>query len=112
MQSRRQWIVAALAATVFGFGMQVGAAETGAKTEITISGELCGGCLKKIKAKLSEVADIADVQGDFKAKIVTIVPKQGSELSPRTLWDAVEKADKKPTKLAGPSGTFTTKPKS
>jgi hypothetical protein len=33
-------------------------------------------------------------------------------LSPRGLWEALEKIEKPPTRLEGPSGVFTAKPAS
>src|SRR5262249_43948091 len=41
-----------------------------------------------------------------------VMPKPGQAVSPRALWEAVEKAGKTPTKLEGPSGTFTARPRS
>lgn len=81
-------------------------------TVVTVEGEMCGGCVKKIKAALAEVKGIAEVTGDSKAKTVTIVPAPAVNLSPRALWEAIEKAGKKPVLLAGPHGTFKSKPKS
>jgi Cu+-exporting ATPase len=40
-----------------------------------------------------------------------VTPKPKAVLSPKALWEAVEKAKKTPAKLEGPSGTFTAKPK-
>lgn len=54
---------------------------------------------------------IAKVTGDTKAKKVTIVPVPAVDLSPRALWEAIEKARKKPVMLVGPHGTFKSKPK-
>lgn len=81
-------------------------------TVVTVDGDMCAGCVKKIKAVLSEVKGIAEVTGDSKAKRVTIVPAPAVDLSPRALWEAIEKAGKKPVLLAGPQGTFKSKPKS
>ncbi len=81
-------------------------------TVVTVEGEMCGGCVKKVKAALAEVKGIAEVTGDSKAKTVTIVPAPAVNLSPRALWEAIEKAGKKPVLLAGPHGTFKSKPKS
>ena len=78
-------------------------------TTITV-GEMCGGCVKAITAKLQPLADVAKVQCDIKTKRVYILPAQGRVLSPRVLWEAMDEIGKTPTKLAGPSGTFTSKP--
>jgi copper chaperone CopZ len=79
-------------------------------TVITVS-EMCGGCVKRITAKLGEYSDIANVKCDIKTKTVTVTPKAKKTLSPRGLWEVMESIDKTPTRLAAPSGTFTTKPK-
>jgi hypothetical protein len=42
---------------------------------------------------------------------MTIKPKARKTLSPKELWEAVERAGKKPGKLTGPNGTFEAKPK-
>lgn len=79
-------------------------------TTITV-GEMCGGCVKAITAKLQPMSGVAKVQCDVKTKRVYILPVQGQVLSPRVLWEAMDEIGKTPTKLAGPSGTFTSKPK-
>ena len=78
-------------------------------TTITV-GEMCGGCVKVITAKLQPMPDVAKVQCDVKTKRVYVLPAQGRVLSPRVLWEAMDEIGKTPTKLAGPSGTFTSKP--
>ena len=86
----------------------VQAAES-SSTVITF-GEMCGGCVKRIEAKLSEFPDIADVQCDIKLKTVAVTPKPRKSLSARELWEAMESIGKTPKKLSGPEGTFTSKP--
>lgn len=83
-----------------------------AKSTVITVGEMCGGCVKKITAKFNGFADVDKVQCDVKAKTVTVIPKAGKTLSPRTLWEAMESIGKKPKQLAGPDGTFTSKPNS
>ena len=96
----------------FGFVAQSGAAEPKDNdTVITVSSEMCGGCVKKITNKLKEISGVADVRCDAKAKTVKVVPARDTSLSPRTLWEAMEEIGKTPNKLVGPSGTFTQKPK-
>ncbi|MHB8861912.1 MAG: heavy-metal-associated domain-containing protein [Pirellulaceae bacterium] len=80
-------------------------------TVVTIEGEVCGGCVKKVKAALADMRGIAKIEGDPKAKTITIVPAAQVSLSPRAVWEAIEKAGKNPVKLAGPHGTFTAKPR-
>ena len=86
-------------------------AETTTKTTITLKVLSCEGCAKRVREKLSAVSGVGDVKTDLKTKSATVVPKRDAKLSPRQLWEAVEKAGKTPVKLHGPCGTFTSKPK-
>ncbi|QDT16579.1 heavy-metal-associated domain-containing protein [Alienimonas californiensis] len=79
-------------------------------TVITVS-EMCGGCVKRIEAKLKPVDGIAKVQCDIEKQTVTVLPESGLKLSPKWLWEAMESIGKTPKRLAGPSGVFTEKPK-
>ena len=81
-------------------------------TTITIDGEMCAGCLAKLKREIVTVSGVAGVDGNVEKKTVTVQSKPRITLSPKALWEAVEKAGKKPAKLTGPSGSFTSKPKS
>lgn len=85
--------------------------ESTTKTTITLKALDCESCAKKVAAKLSEVRGVGDVTTEVKSKTAIVVPKDDETLSPLQLWEAVEKADKVPVKLEGPSGTFTSKPK-
>jgi len=69
------------------------------------------GCVASIKKELLKVEGVADVQGDLKTKTVKVTPKPGATLSPKALWEAAEKSGEDATKLDGPSGLFTSKPK-
>jgi copper chaperone CopZ len=80
-------------------------------TVITISNMHCDGCAKKVTDQLVTVVGVAKAEADVAAKTVKIIPKANATVSPKALWEAVEKADKTPTKLQGPGGTFTEKPK-
>lgn len=90
---------------------QTRAANPTMKTTITLEVLSCEGCAKKVATKLLEIRGVANVKTDLKTKSATVIPKAEASLSPRQLWEAVEKAGKKPIKLQGPSGTFTSKPK-
>lgn len=79
-------------------------------TVITV-GEMCGGCVKMINAKFDNVKGIASVRCDIKAKTVTMTPASGYRLNSRVLWEMMDEIGKTPTKLAGPDGVFTSKPK-
>jgi Cu+-exporting ATPase len=80
-------------------------------TTITIDGEMCGNCLKKLKKEIEVVSGVASVDGNVEKKTVTVQSKPRVSVSPKALWEAVEKAGKKPAQLSGPSGSFTSKPK-
>jgi Cu+-exporting ATPase len=99
--------LAVLAALVVGNGLR--AAEP---TTITVADMDCPGCAKQVAAKVSKVQGVAKVQTDVEAKTVTVTPRARVVLAPRALWEAVEKAGKQPTRLEGPSGTFTARPQS
>jgi len=88
------------------------AADSKTETFITIEGMHCAGCAKKVARKLEAVKRVASVKVDAKTGIATVVPAKTKTVSPKSLWEAVEAASYKPTKLTGPSGTFTKKPKS
>jgi copper chaperone CopZ len=107
-----QFAPLAAAMLVIASGLDVfAAAQTQNRTVVTV-GEMCGGCVKKINAKLDGFPGIATVQCDTRTKTVTITPTTNSVLSPRQLWDALDEIGKTPVKMVGPGGTFTSKPKS
>jgi copper chaperone CopZ len=81
---------------------------------ITVDGMHCPACAKKIVRKMLAVPGVADASADAEQALVTVTAKADAprSVSPRALWEAVEKAGYTPTKLVGPWGSFTTKPKS
>jgi copper chaperone len=81
-------------------------------TLIAIKGMHCAGCAAKVARRLNAVEGVAAAQADAKKAIAVVSPKEDAIPSPRSLWEAVEEAGYEPTKLVGPSGTFTSKPKS
>ena len=81
-------------------------------TKLTVPGLDCMSCAKKAGDKLYAVPGVGDVKVDIKAKLLIVTPKQGAAMSPRSLWEAVDKAGYEPAKLEGPAGNFTAKPKS
>jgi Cu+-exporting ATPase len=83
-----------------------------APTTITVPDMHCMGCAKKMAGKLYAVPGVAKVQASVEATSLTVTPKAQQAPSPRALWEAVEKAGYKPSKLEGPSRTFTEKPRS
>jgi mercuric ion binding protein len=106
----RRAFLAAFAVTLVS-AATVPAAERSSNTVMTVS-EMCGGCVKRITGKLETLQGVASIQCDVKTKTVTVVPESGETLSARTLWEAMEEISKTPRKLVGPSGTFTSKPRS
>lgn len=77
---------------------------------LTVDGMSCAGCAKTVTKALAAVEGVDSVVVDVKAKTATVTPKAGKSPSAKDLWEAVEKAEYKPTKLAGADGTFEKKP--
>ena len=97
----------AVAALALGLALPVAAAPP-AQTTITISDLDCPSCAKKVAAKLSEVPGVEKVETDVDSQTAKVTAK--ATVSPKALWEAVEKAKKTPAKIEGPGGTFTKKP--
>lgn len=74
-------------------------------------GEMCGGCVKKITKRFDGVEGIAKVDCSIEKQSVTLIPKPGAQLSPKSVWEIMESIAKTPTKMITPDGTFTSKPK-
>ena len=70
----------------------------------------CSNCAKKIARKLYNVSGVLKVQANVPKDYAVVTPQEGTRLSPRALWEAVEQAKFKPVKLQGPMGIFTEKP--
>lgn len=88
------------------------AAVSAANTVIAIEDLDCPSCAKKVITKVKEVAGVDKAEADTKASKLTVTPKDKAKLSAKALWEAVEKAGFKPTKLEGPGGVvFTSAPK-
>ncbi len=81
-------------------------------TVVTVDTLDCPACAKRLSAKINAVSGVEKVQIDVEKKLVWIHPKAGVQLSPRVLWETIENAKDQPSKLQGPSGTFTAKPMS
>jgi len=109
---KTKMMIASLAGILaIGLGTTLLAAEKVA-TSITVDGMHCPSCAKKIAAKLKVVSGVASVKADVTAAQMQVTATTGKGPSPKALWEAVETAGYKAVKLEGPSGTFTTKPKS
>ena len=79
---------------------------------ISVQGMHCAGCASKVAGNLQAVGGVNKAQVDAAKAVAIVTAKPKTNPSPRALWEAVEKAGFKPTKLVGPTGTFTSKPKS
>ena len=86
------------------------AAEKKTTTVVTISGLHCAVCAKKVAKKLELVTHVASVNVDVKSSEASVTPAKDKHPSPKALWEAVEAAGYKPTKLVGPAGEFKKKP--
>ena len=100
----------AIAAAVLIVASQASAAEP-AWSSIQVKEMHCAGCAKKIAARLYAVRGVKEVRVDVDKKTLFVAPQQNATLSPRAMWEAVEKAKDHPIRLAGPSGTFTERPR-
>lgn len=110
MRMSNQVRMVAAAVAVLAFGGMLRAADP-VPTKLTVPGLDCMSCAKKAGDKLYAVPGVGEVKVDIKAKVLIVTPKPGAAMSPRSLWEAVDKAGYEPTKLEGPDGSFTTKPK-
>ena len=106
---RKSTVVAMLA--LLALGQALWAADP-APTTITVPDMHCMGCAKKMAKKLYAVQGVAKVEASVEVTTMTVTPKAEKTLSSRALWEAIEKAGYKPSKIEGPSGTFKEKPKS
>ncbi len=103
--------VAALAAGLLWL-TQVAGQTTTKTTVITIEDLDCPSCAKAVEKALAKVPGVESVKTDVKTQTATVTPKGDSKLSAKALWEAVEGADFKVTKIEGPGGTYTAKPNS
>ncbi len=79
-------------------------------TTIHVTDMHCATCAKKIAAKLYGVPGVLEVRANVKADKAYVVPQKTKTPSPKAIWEAVEAAGFKPTKMSGPAGKFTKKP--
>lgn len=112
MFTRRFLVFAVAFAALSLAGDLIPAADSPPSTTISVQGMHCAGCASKVAGNLQAVAGVTKAEVDATKAVAIVVPKSNAAPSPRALWEAVEKAGYKPTKLVGPAGTFTAKPKS
>lgn len=79
-------------------------------TAITIPEMDCPSCAKEIVSHLQQVPGVGSVQVRVQDRVVFVLPQQGRTPSPRTLWENVEKAGYRPSRLDGPNGSHTSRP--
>lgn len=109
MMTQVRWLTVVAITLALMAGTQARAADP---YVTTITADMhCEGCAKKVVTQLIAVPGVAKVEPDVETKTVKVTPKPNVVLSPRALWDAVDASKKKPIKLVGPSGTFTSRPK-
>jgi hypothetical protein len=111
MLSRRSYVAllllwVAAATTESQSAMAASPADT---TVITVK-SLCPTCGKKIVQKLSKLPQVQNVTMDVAQGTLTVLCVPGGSVSPRDMWETVERGGEQPIKLEGPAGTFTTKP--
>jgi Cu+-exporting ATPase len=80
-------------------------------TTIVVKDMHCSNCASKIARKLYTVPGVVKVTTNVKANTAVVTPQATKAPSPRAMWDAVEQAGFAPVRMQGPSGTFTSKPK-
>ncbi len=112
MTTMTRSIGAAALATLVVLSGRAPAADPPAASTITVPEMDCAGCAKKLGAKLLAVPGVAKAEYDVKARTVKLTHKPGKTPSPKALWEAVEKEDKKPTKLEAAGKSYTKKPAS
>ena len=79
-------------------------------TTISVEDMHCPNCAKKIVKTVSAVPGVAGVKADVESGMLAVAAREPGGPSPRALWEAVEKSGYRPTRLVGPSGTYTAKP--
>lgn len=80
------------------------------KSVITVPTMDCGGCAKKVVAQLTTVPGVGQATPNVEARQLVVLAQPNVGVSPRALWEAVEKAGYAPSKLESPYGVFTARP--
>ncbi len=111
IKSRTSWlVVTTLIAAIFMSALVHADEKKVTNTTVTV-GEMCGGCVKQITKRFDKEKSISKIKCDIEKKTVTLFPAKDVRLSPKGVWEILESIGKKPKKLVGPDGTFTSKPK-
>ena len=100
-----------LAVAIVVVAMQsVSVAAQPAFTEIVVTDMHCNACAKKIARKLYLLKGVKEVRAELKSNTAYVVAQKDQNISPKAIWEAVEKAGFKVVKLNGPAGLFKSKP--
>lgn len=81
-------------------------------TAIVVPKMHCKGCAQTMATELYKVPGVGQVFVKLETTTMIVHAKDGQAPSPRGMWEAVERAGYQPSRLQGPSGVFTSKPKS
>jgi copper chaperone CopZ len=103
--------VALMAASLMLLTQAIGQTTT-KETIISIEDLDCPVCAKNVEKAVSSVAGVREVKTDVEKQEATVTADANKTPSPKAMWEAVESAGFKPTKMVGPGGTFTKKPAS
>ncbi len=106
---KSKFTMAVMAMLLVAFASTAMAEETN-WTTVEVKEIHCAGCAKKIAARIYAVKGVKEVRANVKKNTLIIAPTAGTTFSPAAIWVAIEKSKNVPLRLAGPSGTFTTKP--
>lgn len=79
-------------------------------TVVTVK-KLCPTCGAKIVQNLSKLPQVAEATMSVKQRTLRVQCKPGGSVSPRAVWEAVERGGEQPVKIQCQTGTFTTKPR-
>ncbi len=60
--------------------------------------------------EISKIPGVGRVVPDYKAQTLTIIPKNNAFPSPRMIWDAAQRAQIQPARLATAHGNFNARP--
>jgi copper chaperone CopZ len=108
----RRFMLFGIASAVLSLSANPARAADPPPTTISVQGMHCAGCAAKVAGNLQAVVGVQKAEVDTDKALAVVTAKSSVAPSPRALWEAVEKAGYKPTKLIGPAGRFVGKPKS
>ena len=77
---------------------------------VSVDGMSCAGCAKKVGEAVAKVEGVESAIADAATKTLKYTVKADKKVSPKGVWEAVEKSGYTPTKIEGPDGKFEKKP--